>query len=191
VTKAILPLLISITTIGTMLVVGSNPAWVQSIQDGVNGIQTWVAPYLQVEEPASSHSGESAGPIYLDGTLVPTPMPTYTPILTFTQTMGPELIATQASELNPTSTPQFNPTNTPIFFPTNTPIFIPTNTPIPYPTNTPIPNPTSTPIPNPTNTPLPNPTSTPVPNPTNTPDGDQGHHYGQTPTRPPFQTRTP
>lgn len=74
----------------------------------------------------------------LDGTVLPTPTPTNTPIIALRT-------ATRTLTAVPTNTPPVPPTNTPFGQPTNTPLGRPTNTPIVRPTNTNAPTSTTAP----------------------------------------------
>jgi hypothetical protein len=123
----------------------------------------------------------------------PTPIPTPTPIITFTPSYTP----TPTSTFTPSYTPTITDTPTPTDTPTVTPTFTdtPTNTPTATFTTTPLPTETPTNTPPPTQTPTPTPTlpptATPLPTETPPPTPTSTLTFTPFPTITPFPTSTP
>lgn len=188
-TNAIILSVVSLVSIGTLVVAANSLGWFRTAKHDINPKITVVAPSGLVEFNAPSHPDEQSTPTNLAKTALPTQTTVFTPISTFTSTALPDITPSLAPDILATSTststqdPASSPTptftstatstpsktSTPTYTPSRTPTFTSTGTITPAPTDTITRTPTRTLTPAPTETFTPTPTRTNTPSPTLTP----------------------
>ena len=117
--------MVSLVSIGTLVVAANSQGWFRFIKDEINTIETMVAPANPVGTLPASNSEKTITAVHLDETIVPSQTPTITSTGTSTPTPTPTVTITPtytpASTFTSTPAPDNNPVPGPNIIPTDIP----------------------------------------------------------------------